>query len=61
MSFFLPQCFFTNKGVYLFCKSHGNNTNKIPSVLRVFSEINIIGDTSKVVNPSPVCIIVDNS
>ena len=28
MSFFLSQCFFTNKRVYLFYKSHENNANK---------------------------------
>ena len=29
--------------------------------LEVFSEINVMGYTSKVVNPLPVGIIVDNS
>ena len=32
MSFFLSQWFFTNKSVYLFYKSHENNTNKIKKI-----------------------------
>ena len=61
MSFLLLQCFFTNKSVYLFYKSLGNNTNKVKKKIEVFSEINVMSDTSKVVNPSPVDIIADNS
>ena len=42
--FLLSQCFFTNKSVYLFYKSHENNTNKIKKNLKVFSEIDVKGE-----------------
>ena len=32
MSFFLSEYFFTNRRVYLFYKSHGNNSNKIKKI-----------------------------
>ena len=58
---FCHNVFFTNKSVYLIYESHGNNTNRIKKKLEVFSEISVIDDTSKLVNPSPVDIIVGNS